>query len=302
MTWTHTRCGPIRLGVCWAQGVGAPVHIRFLAHVIPSRSIGAHTTPPPQTFWNEYFSVHPPPSYGPLDFGKPGFQVATPLNKVWAPTLKALWHKQDTPTAPATLLAQLAFDDAAVSDYGAPAAAWVNVTVPGAADGGSDGDAVAFTVLVVNKTATRLPETMYVRFDAAVAPVSEADSTSGSVKGWAMDKLGEYVAPSDVQDGGAQHMHGVASGGRYTYESAPGTPGAATPGGAVFIDTMDAPVVAWTNTSSGFPTPCNAPPTLAHGPSFCLYENEWGTNYVMWWPYVGGAQSSIKYRFAVRVQ
>ena len=236
--------------------------------------------------------------------------------QLWLPTVQDVWLKQPVAGGRAELLSRVTFNDTVVSQYGAPAVAWVNVTVPDAS--AANPNLVAVTVLVVNKTATRLPESMFVRFDLAVDAVSGTDETDGSTRGWAMDKLGEFVSPLDVQDGGAQHLHGVWTGVRYTPEFASSASSAILPlpptarGSehtrqtpaykGVAIHTVEAPVVAWTGaTPSAFPTPCNATPALADGPAFVLYDNLWGTNYRMWWPFTHGEQDSIAFRFGIEV-
>ncbi len=62
---------------------------------------------------------------------------------------------------------------------------------------------LAESLQVFNKTATRLPEAMFLRFN----PVNVPD---GAVS---MEKLGAWMDPLDVVDGGAKHMHCVSDGG-----------------------------------------------------------------------------------------
>ncbi len=88
--------------------------------------------------------------------------------------------------------------------------------------------------------------------------------------GWTLDKSGEQVSPFDVVTSGNRHMHAVSTGFRYregadTFE----------------VETIDAPLVALGNrTPIGF---SNAQPDLTQGIHSGLFNNAWGTNYIMWY-------------------
>jgi hypothetical protein len=110
------------------------------------------------------------------------------------------------------------------------------------------------------KPATRMPEALWITFN----PIAEDE------KGWKFDKSGEWISPFDVVTSGNRHMHCLQQG--FAYES----------GGHRFaVDTLDAPVVAL-----GARTPLlfsNEQPELSKGMHSCLYNNAWGTNYIMWY-------------------
>ena len=89
-------------------------------------------------------------------------------------------------------------------------------------------------------------------------------------KGWTLEKTGESIAPFDVVDSGNRHMHCLSTGFEYTSGS-----------DHFAVETMDAPVV-----SLGERTPIlfsNDQPDLAKGIHSCLFNNAWGTNYIMWY-------------------
>ena len=110
------------------------------------------------------------------------------------------------------------------------------------------------------KLATRMPEALWLTFN----PIAE------DVKGWKLDKSGEWISPFDVVASGNRHMHALQQG--FRYES----------GGHSFaVDTLDAPVVAL-----GERDPLlfsNDQPDLSKGLHSCLFNNCWGTNYIMWY-------------------
>ena len=57
-------------------------------------------------------------------------------------------------------------------------------------------------MLLINKTATRMPEAMFFVFDPLPAGAAS----------WTVDKLGEWIAPDEVMVGGSPHLHAVSSG------------------------------------------------------------------------------------------
>jgi hypothetical protein len=121
------------------------------------------------------------------------------------------------------------------------------------------------------KPATRLPEALWLTFNPMAA----------DQKGWTLDKSGEPISPFDVVASGNRHMHSVARGFEYKQ------------GGDKFaVDTLDAPVVAL-----GERMPLNfsnTQPDLSTGIHSCLFNNAWGTNYIMW---LGG---DMRFRYTLR--
>jgi hypothetical protein len=105
-----------------------------------------------------------------------------------------------------------------------------------------------------------MPEALWLTFN----PIAEDPN------GWKLDKSGEWISPFDVVASGNRHMHAVQQG--FKYES----------GGAAFsVDTLDAPIVAL-----GERDPIlfsNDQPDLSKGLHSCLFNNCWGTNYIMWY-------------------
>ena len=110
------------------------------------------------------------------------------------------------------------------------------------------------------KSATRMPEALWLTFN----PIA------GDAKGWKLEKSGDWISPFDVVASGNRHMH--ALGGGFKYESGYDS---------FAVDTLDAPVVAL-----GERDPLlfsNDQPDLSKGLHSCLFNNCWGTNYIMWY-------------------
>ena len=162
--------------------------------------------------------------------------------------------------------------------FGAPATVAMLIDVVNA---GSDGLSIDLSLRLYNKTATRLPESMWLRFTPQDAPY-EPHSTEAY--NWTMSKLGSTISPLEVCHNGSRHLHSVES----------VTAASRQHGRSMHILNLDAPVVAF-GSSSPFATP-DTEPALEHGISYALSNNIWGTNYVMWYPFES-QDNNIQYRF-----
>jgi hypothetical protein len=110
------------------------------------------------------------------------------------------------------------------------------------------------------KPATRLPESLWLTFN----PITSDQ------KGWMLDKSGEPVSPFDVVAGGSRHMHAVTE--QFSYKDQ---------GHSFTVEPLDAPVIAL-----GEKSPLNfskSQPDLSGGIHCNLFNNAWGTNYIMWY-------------------
>jgi len=204
-------------------------------------------------------------------------------------------------------------------EYGAPSQVWLHVK------GGAKADVLSLDVSLINKTATRFAEAAFVTFD----PVQ---GSGGSGSGWAMDKLGRWISPLAVADGGSMGLSPVntgilyskgGGGGGGSSSSSAGGSGAgtattsSTPSQAaeakqqrpsssspsVFFRTMDAAVVKF-GEKVPFPTPIHGSADMSQGTHFLLWDNYWNTNYVFWWPYEtkpGCNSDNVLFRFAIEL-
>jgi hypothetical protein len=122
------------------------------------------------------------------------------------------------------------------------------------------------------KPATRMPEALWLTFN----PIAEDQ------KGWALEKCGEAISPFDVVTSGNRSMHCLQKGFGYTQGEH-----------RFSVDTLDVPVVAL-----GERIPLrfsNDQPDLSKGIHSCLYNNAWGTNYIMWYG------EDLRARYVLRV-
>lgn len=222
--------------------------------------------PPPLGPESCYFSTE--------DFGKPGIASLpyTANATSHSPTLTALYTKA---TGAAThILAHLTFPDTQLSTlFGAPRDVWVNVS--------ADEAGVGWTVEWYNKTATRLPESLWFIFNPDPAPV-------GGVWDWRIMKAGWPVDPTVVVTNASRHLHSVDPVRCYltlnnttrlwSFDAA-----LVAPGGPSLTDFTNAPV---------------GPPLRAKGVALNLMNNLYDTNYIMWFPYdTTPAAANSRFRF-----
>jgi Domain of unknown function (DUF5054) len=189
------------------------------------------------------------------DFGKPNIERFGAQSRTWFPAAASV-NVEETSSAHRILI-QPRFDDDKAFQAGQasfPRKVFIEIVLPKAQP------EIHLTLSWFEKPPTRLPEALWLTFNPAVA----------GQKGWTLDKSGEAVSPFDVVESGNRHMHALDGG--FSYRE----------GAMEFaVQTLDAPLVAL-----GERTPLlfsNDQPDLNRGIHSCLYNNAWGTNYIMWY-------------------
>ena len=215
------------------------------------------------------------------DYGKPGMPSDT-QSKVWLPAMQAMYVKRsvrassnesyDTGAAVCSIVSYATFEDEAWQSYGAPQQVWSEYRVSAA------GDTVAVKIGLFNKTRTRLPESMFVQWH----PLMGDSDCDGAATSWAARSLGAWVETTDVVNGGSKRMFGAdavrATVGKTVADSSTSR--------QMEVTSLDA-LVASFGRLNAYPTPTNATANTAmYGSSHVLWDNLWGTNYIMWWPFV----------------
>ena len=121
------------------------------------------------------------------------------------------------------------------------------------------------------KRSNRMPEALWLTFN----PIA------GNSRGWSLEKSGQLVSPFDVVSSGNRHMHALSTG--FHYKEA---------GNSFVVEAVDAPLVALgERTSLRF---TNAQPDMSKGVHCNLFNNSWGTNYIMWYG------DDMRFRFVLR--
>jgi hypothetical protein len=146
--------------------------------------------------------------------------------------------------------------------YGAPGDIWTEVTIPtDPAD-----THVAFALNFFNKTATRIPEAFFLRFNT-----SATFKGSPGAPAWYVSKLNETVWPQDVQLGGNIHHHGNDG----VIGATIADPAGASANATLRIFSRHAGVACFGH-PTGFPVPLTSTPDPAEGGAFMLIDNIWG--------------------------
>jgi uncharacterized protein DUF5054 len=188
------------------------------------------------------------------DFGKPNIERFGAKSANWLPTLSSLAISADS--GGHRLLAALEIRDSAALESGHaafPGKMYLKLFLP------ESEPSISLDFYWFQKPATRFPEALWLTFNPIV----------GAPQGWMLYKSGEQVSPFDVVPAGSRHLHALSTGFAYRDEK-----------GAFEMETIDAPLVA-----AGDKSPLNfsgSQPDLSGGIHCNLFNNAWGTNYVLW--------------------
>jgi hypothetical protein len=189
------------------------------------------------------------------DFGKPNIERFGAKREEWQSVNAVVEVRRTKQSHIVSIGLQFGDEQAAQSGRAAfPRSIVVDLVLP-------DNEPIIYLNLTWRgKPATRMPEALWLTFN----PIAE------DPKGWKLDKSGEWISPFDVAASGNRHMHAVQTG--FAYNAG---------GGSFTVDTLDAPIVAL-----GERDPLlfsNDQPDLNKGLHSCLFNNCWGTNYIMWY-------------------
>ncbi len=200
------------------------------------------------------------------DFGKPNIEQYGAKNQEWQP--QSAQVSVEAWAGAQRIVVRMEFDDREAFESGRasfPRQAFLEIVLP-------NSEAVMhLNLLLFGKPATRLPEALWLTFNPVAA----------DPHGWTLEKCGEPVSPFDVVTSGNRHMHALQTGFSYNGD-----------GHTFAVETLDAPLVAL-----GERNPLhfsNDQPDLSKGIHSCLFNNAWGTNYIMWYG------EDMRFRFLVR--
>ena len=200
------------------------------------------------------------------DFGKPNIERFGAKSQEWLPSVADLQIEEDEQGH--RILAHLNINDAEALRSGRaafPKEMYLEMLLP------KTEPLVHLNFSWFQKPATRLPEALWLSFHP-IAP---------DPAGWKLEKSGQSISPLDVVVSGNRHMHALSKG--FGYKDA---------GGAFYVETIDAPLVTL-GTKSPLPF-SNRQPDLSAGIHCNLFNNAWGTNYIMW------SGEDMRFRFSLR--
>lgn len=188
------------------------------------------------------------------DFGKPNMDHFGAISRAWYPQVSQMEITKEAHEQRA--LARLEFLDsesAATGRAAFPKHMYIEYGLRG------DEAVVSVSVYSFEKPATRMSEALWLTFHPLVSDQCN----------WIIEKSGELVSPLDVVAGGSRGMHAVL--GHCLCQDR---------GESLVIETLDSPLFAvGEKCALNF---SHSLPDLSRGVHCCLFNNAWGTNYVMW--------------------
>jgi len=191
------------------------------------------------------------------DFGKPNIERYGAMSKIWMPSLVQCEVTRDE--FQTHVRTRLEFRSEQSASPTGPATAWpkeifVEYSLLKLSP------TLGITVSWFDKLPTRMPEALWFSFNP---PVKDS-------KAWSMQKCGQKVSPLDVVEGGNRHMHAIDE--HITCRNG---------NHELTINSSDAPLIALGVQSPLYFT--RDQPQLEKGVHFNLFNNAWGTNYIMWY-------------------
>jgi hypothetical protein len=188
------------------------------------------------------------------DFGKPNMDHFGAVSREWYPQVSQVEITKDAHEQ--RVLARLEFQDSesiAAGRAAFPKRMYLEYVLR------DDEASVTVNVYSFQKPATRMSEALWLTFHPLVS----------NQHSWILDKSGEPVSPLDVVAGGSRAMHAVSTWCTCRDQ-----------GQSLMIETIDAPVFAMGEKSAlNF---SRSLPDLSRGVHCSLFNNAWGTNYIMW--------------------
>ncbi len=198
------------------------------------------------------------------DFGKTGQEIGNAVSKTWLPSLKDIFQKKDDKGV-YILLNAVVDDENGKTVGGCARDISIELYFP------SDKKEVHATLQWFNKSAYRLPEASWFSF---IPTVPEGK--------WLMNKMGQAVDTRNVVEDGNRKLHAILDEVRFESNTV-----------NCSLESLDTPLVApgERNLLNFY----DKLPENKDGMHFCLHNNVWGTNFMMWFG------DDMKYRFKFKV-
>jgi len=205
------------------------------------------------------------------DFGKPNIERFGAKSKIWSPDRMHLKVEKTAEHNRILINSAIADDLALNSGLAAfPRRMQTEFILP------HKEPVIYLTLSLFQKQPTRLPEAMWLTFNPS--PPAGRNWTSDDIT---LHKSGESISPKEIVKNGNRHMHAVTNG--FTFKDGENN---------LTVEPLDAPVIALgERTPLGF---SNDPPDLSKGIHSNLFNNAWGTNYIMWYG------EDMRFRYVLR--
>jgi len=203
------------------------------------------------------------------DFLKPNLSIhGNPLKTFSKPVLDQVWRKSTSNEDIFVLRSLMPVNVTRI--FGCPSTIWTVYSFDKV-------KGIRIRLIWTGKSPNRMPEAAFMTFN----PYG-VDKNS-----WRVEKLGVSIDPYDVVKNGSLHQAGVDR--LLTFSGA-------ISGVKVVLESLDASVVS-PSAPITFPSPLNRfqpnDPNNVGGMHFILQNNVWGTNYVMWYPFLDEDSNSL---------
>jgi hypothetical protein len=197
------------------------------------------------------------------DFGKPGQEIAGAVSKTWLPVVRDIFMKLDAQGT--TLLIDLIMtNENNLAVGGSPRTITSELFFP------NEKKEIQATLKWFNKPAYRLPEASWFSF---IPSIDNGD--------WILDKMNQPVHFRNVVKNGNRKLHAILRDVHFENKKQ-----------KCSVESLDAALVApGERNLLNFD---NRLPEAKDGIHFCLHNNVWGTNFMMWF------DDDMKYRFTFK--
>lgn len=196
------------------------------------------------------------------DFGKPGLEKVDAESRIWLPTINNSFIIKEADGLCVMVQLAIGTQNGRIK-VGCAKQIELEYFFP------NKTKEVRITLQWFDKSAYRLPEASWFSFKPKV--------NTGQ---WLMNKMGQEVETTDVVKNGNRNLHAINSANFINHSN------------QCTINSIDAPLVATRNRNIlNFD---NKTPTVDNGMHFCLHNNVWGTNFMMWF------NDDMKYRFVFK--
>ncbi|MCB9207344.1 MAG: DUF5054 domain-containing protein [Ignavibacteriales bacterium] len=214
-------------------------------------------------FQDQYLTQKP--YWAIADFGKPGIEKLGIKSKTYFSKVAEILKKNDEGNETVIIKSEIQINDNNKNFVTNSAGIFITKYIF------KNTSSIEIELQWFDKPANRLPEALWFSFIPKVS--------SGS---WYLDKMGLDIDPKDIVKNGNRKLHGIIDSVKYKDDRT-----------FFQIKSLDAALVAPSERSLlNFN---NKLPEVDKGMHFCLYNNVWGTNFMMWF------EDNMKYRFTLTV-
>ncbi len=253
------------------------------AHPLARFAYATHDAAQAETFNQRYFFRGPKPcGWCGYAFGKEGLTDAVANASVSHGTVVRMWKRGSE-----ALAYELSIAPQLSEHYGAPTSVFVELS---SAPQSSDSAQLNITLRMMNKTTTRLPESIWMEFRPDVPSSSELRLTKMNSSIDVADMVANGTSLHNTDEGGVPFLEGGAETLRVV--------GVDT--GLVAVGPSGKTLNLWDYQDQRYDL------DAADGVAFNLFNNLWTTNYIYWYPWRNATatedDSTITYRWSVSVE